>query len=167
MLLGFIAALGGISSSSLSFTHLLVSQAVDVLSLTAGLRSDIDPHLVRLFTKLTGASQQEYNTWTNLLSALACVLRTAGGSASGVYKASIDACENNNHLLAYVISDLTPALFTLAAPAVSEAPVYIRRALEDFLRRASVLLLRVVLEKESKSRDTGLIILNKVCKKEG
>lgn len=148
-------------------THMKGAEAVDVLSLTAGLRSDIDPHLVRLFTKLTGASQQEYNTWTNLLSALACVLRTAGGSASGVYKASIDACENNNHLLAYVISDLTPALFTLAAPAVSEAPVYIRRALEDFLRRASVLLLRVVLEKESKSRDTGLIILNKVVEESG
>eukprot|EP00048_Salpingoeca_helianthica_P015488 m.227034 g.227034 ORF g.227034 m.227034 type:complete len:1121 (-) comp17108_c0_seq1:180-3542(-) len=139
--------------------HTPGSPAVDMLAMTAGLRSDVDPMLLRAMQPHCTKSDADFNAFSLMMVFFAWALRQLITLPNGVFRANLDALENNGHCLAYTVAELSAVFFTMTAkegelqPAVTEAQ-------SEFLRMASTLLLRLQSGPEREQADPIYVVLD-------
>ena len=145
------------------------NHSVDSLAQSAGLKSDIDPHLLAALQQSISATdnpEKDRAVWVVFMALFAVSVHNGASAGSTMaFRRAIDGFENNFHCIPLAITDLSASLFTLYPQNPSDVLGSIRAAQEDFLRIASTLLLRVVVDTpQAKNLAAAFTILSNVAK---
>lgn len=138
--------------------HTSGSQSVDTIAMTAGLRSDVDPLLFRALQPHCSKSDADYNAFSLMMVMFGWALRHLSAVPNTAFRATLDALENNGHCIALAVSELSAACFTMTATQ-SEPRAAVTEAQAEFLRIASILLLRLQSGPERESADPIYVVL--------
>ncbi|EGD73771.1 hypothetical protein PTSG_05464 [Salpingoeca rosetta] len=136
--------------------HVRGSESVNLLALTAGLSSELDPTLIRELRPYIDDPQHVHM----LVLLFGVTLRHIGTSSSLAFKPAQGTFEGNSQCIATAAAVLSSILMALSSnPSVMRQSIV--QAQKLIIKIGSVLLLR--LQKEGgKNRNTALLVLNKI-----
>eukprot|EP00040_Diaphanoeca_grandis_P016078 m.82811 g.82811 ORF g.82811 m.82811 type:complete len:1109 (-) comp25559_c0_seq1:97-3423(-) len=151
-------------------THMESGKELNALAFAAGIESDVDPFLEAHLQPLCGG-RTDADLWGLMMVMCAASLKSLASDSETVFNPQYDAHENNVQVLAVMINQISSVIFTLTAPSKQAAFKHIVDAQTDFLRIASILLLRLgdkpTEKTNSKSicgRDAVYVIMDKLVK---
>lgn len=173
------SALRSVLQSRIPFIYKFVSnlhehstQGWDALAGSTGLKCTVDPGVLKSMRQHCrneggGGFAADIETWGNMMGMTAASLWYLANERATVFNADLDAHENNAHALATMAAHLSASAFTIMADSPDAATESVTNAQGEFLRIASVCLLRLGNKSNSKSargsqRDAVYVILDKL-----
>lgn len=152
--------------------HSVQRGAWDSLAGSTGLRCSVDPGVLKAMRQHCrneggGGFAADIETWGNMMGMTAASLWYLAHERATVFNAGLDAHENNAHALATMAAQLSASAFTIMADSPDAATESVTNAQGEFLRIASVCLLRLGNKSNSKSsrgsqRDAVYVILDRL-----
>eukprot|EP00730_Choanoeca_flexa_P000620 TRINITY_DN10272_c0_g1_i2.p1 TRINITY_DN10272_c0_g1~~TRINITY_DN10272_c0_g1_i2.p1 ORF type:complete len:1025 (+),score=341.73 TRINITY_DN10272_c0_g1_i2:399-3077(+) len=137
------------------------SSSVDLLALTAGISSNVDPQLVSTMHQFRGAPETEYQNWMLFMAMFAVGVRHIALSTNYGFKAGPDVFERNALSLATAANMLSAAVFTLCSLDGQQAAT-VQSGQDTFVRVAGTLLMRMEASNEGKNRRVAYALLAKM-----
>jgi NCK-associated protein 1 len=139
----------------------------DSLAQATGLHCSVDPGVLKVVEMHCTAKESDRAIWNNMMSMSAASLWQLAYNPGTVFNAELDAHENNAHALSLTIASLSSAAFTLMAETEAKTEESIEAAQAEFLRIASVCLLRLGNKasrgsRDPTNRDSAYVILDRL-----
>eukprot|EP00043_Microstomoeca_roanoka_P017868 m.187833 g.187833 ORF g.187833 m.187833 type:complete len:1109 (+) comp16716_c7_seq1:316-3642(+) len=138
--------------------HVRGSETVNLLALTAGLSSELDPTLIRELRPYVEDAQHVHL----LVLMFAVTIRYVATNSALAFKPASGTYEGNAQCIATAAATLSSVMMALCSnPAVMKQQIIL--AQKQILKVASVLLLRLGLQKDAaRNRNTALVIMYKI-----
>lgn len=143
-------------------SHVNTGSSLNKLAFAAGIKSRADPFLIETLRPLCASPEDDYSTWSQYMVMSACALKALAYDPSTVFSPAYDAHENNAHCVATAVMEISAAVFTLTAESPESVHDTIVDAQTQFLRVASVLLIRLGSEGPTKHDKEGPLARNAV-----
>jgi hypothetical protein len=118
--------------------------------------------LIQTFKPLCTNPEDDYSTWSLYMVMSACALKQLAYDPTTVFSPVYDAHTNNAHCVAQSVMEISAAVFTLTAVSPEVVEATITDAQTQFLRVASILLIRLGSEGPSKTDKEGPLSRNAV-----
>jgi len=124
-------------------SHINTGHTLNKLAFAAGIPSRADAFLIATLRPLCRNAEADYTTWDLYMMMTACALKELAFDSSSQFNPAYDAHENNAHCIAKALLELSAAAFTVTAESPDVVQATITDAQTQFLRVASVLLIRL------------------------
>lgn len=153
-------------------TYMASGKELDALAFSTGITSDVDPFLMQTLQPLCLDKEADFDTWNLMMVMCGASLRSLASDPRTVFNPNYDAHENNAQVLGAMINQVSAAVFTITSPNPQTSFETVITAQTEFLRVASILLLRLGSEKgvETKKHsavngiDAVYVIMDKLVK---
>jgi len=170
-------ALGKVTKSRIPFIHEFVHDLhefhsntgqFDELALSTGLRSAVDPAVVREMGRHCRSSDADFSLWSHMMVMCAAGLSLLASDETTVFSPELDAHTNNAHTLSIMISELSSAAFSITAGQGTTKTGSVTDAQTEFLRIAAIFMLRLGVN-TGDAQGTGCCLCHprQVCERDG